>query len=63
MPIKKQHKKDLKPKIKDQVGETIHNRKPKRKKVKYDHKNYWLEEEMEEIVPFRIKKKRTKDGK
>ncbi len=58
MSIRKMHKKDLKPKMKDQIGDTIYHAKPSNNKVKYNHKNYWLEAEMEEIVPYRMKKKK-----
>ncbi|MFT4565088.1 MAG: hypothetical protein ACJA1A_003048 [Saprospiraceae bacterium] len=43
MPHRKLHKKDLKPKMKDQVGDTIHHGKLKIAKEKYKHKSHWLE--------------------
>jgi len=54
----KTHKREARPKVKDQIGETMHRAKPTNNKVKYNHKNYWLEEEMAEVVPYRMKKKK-----
>lgn len=57
----KQHstnKKSIKPKTKDQMGDTFHHGKPSNDKVKYNHKNHWLEEEFDEIVSYKSKKKK-----
>ena len=54
----KPHKKELKPKIKDQIGDTMHHGKQSNDKVKYNYKNHWLDEELEEIVPIKVKKKK-----
>ena len=51
-------KKGLKPKTKNQTGETFHHGKLSNDKVKYNHKNHWLEEEFEEIVSHKLKKKK-----
>lgn len=45
MPLRKLHKKDLKPKMKDQIGDTIHHGKIIKDKQKYKHKSHWLEQE------------------
>lgn len=45
MSLRKPHKKDLKTKMKDQIGETIHNGKLPKAKEKYKHKNHWLEQD------------------
>ena len=58
MPHRKLHKKDLKPKLKDQIGDTIHHGKSKDDKVKYKHKNHWLEEEDDDDIPLKVKKKK-----
>jgi hypothetical protein len=39
------HKKELIPKQKDQIGDKIYHPKIKTEKVKYRHKQHWLEEE------------------
>ena len=52
------HKKDLTPKEKDQIGDTMHHGKSTNIKVKYNHKNHWLEEDEEEEVPHKVKKKK-----
>jgi hypothetical protein len=57
----KTHKKELKPKMKDQIGDTLHHGKPLTDKIKYNHKNHWLDEELEEEVPVKIKKKKKTD--
>lgn len=44
MPLRKKHKKDFVPKLKDEIGDKIYHPKPVSNKVKYKHKNYWLEE-------------------
>ena len=45
MPLRKKHKKELTPKMKDQIGDTIHHGKNKIIKEKYKHKNHWLEQD------------------
>ena len=45
MPLKKKHKKEENPKMKDQIGDTIHHGKLKNTKEKYKHKSHWLEQE------------------
>ena len=52
MPLRKKHKKDLIPKKKDQIGDKIHHGKPLSTKVKYKHKNHWLEQDDEEDYDF-----------
>lgn len=52
------HRKDFTPKIKDQIGETFYHGKPIDDKVKYNYKNHWLDEEMEEVIPYKIKRKK-----
>ncbi len=42
MPLRKKHKKELTPKQKDQIGDTLHHGKPMSVKEKYKHKNHWL---------------------
>jgi len=59
MSLRKMHKKDFQPKLKDQIGDTMHHARSTNNKVKYNHKNYWLEEDME-VVPYRMKKKKVK---
>ncbi|MDF1698882.1 MAG: hypothetical protein P1U56_23715 [Saprospiraceae bacterium] len=54
----KAHKRELKPKMKDQIGDTFHHGKPINDRVKYNYKNHWLDEEMEEIIPYKSKKKK-----
>ena len=58
MPNRKLHKKDLKPKQKGQTGDSIQPKKTISKE-KYDHKNHWLEEDMDDVVPVRKKKKKN----
>jgi|GEM_PF-6989542 len=31
-------------------------------KVKYNHKNFWLNEDMDDIIPLKIKKKKITKG-
>jgi len=44
MPLKKKHKKELTPKNKDFVGDTIHHGRIPNDKQKYKGKNRWLDE-------------------
>lgn len=53
----KPHKKEIKPRRKDIVEEKFHHGRVNRDKVKYKHKNHWLEEEEVEIVNIKKKKK------
>lgn len=55
MPLRKLHKKDLKSKMKDQNGDTLHHGKLPNDKVKYKHKNYWLEQGDDDYVPPNLK--------
>ena len=59
MPHRKMHKKDLKPKQKDQIGDTIHHGKLTNDKVKYKHRNHWLEEDVDDDIPLKVKKKKV----
>lgn len=51
MKDKKNHKRESKPKLKDQIGETIHHGKKRTEKIKYRHMNHWLEDEDDYIPP------------
>ena len=59
MPIRKLHKKDLKPKMKDEIGETIHHGRISKDKIKYKHKNHWLEED--DDLPIKVKPKKKRE--
>ncbi len=60
MPPRKLHKKDLKPKMKDQIGDTIHHGRLPNDKVKYRHKGHWLDEVENDEMPIKIKAKKKK---
>lgn len=51
MKNKKNHKKELTPKLKDQIGDTIPHAKKRNDKIKYRHKNHWLEDEDDYVLP------------
>ena len=53
----KVHKKDTSPKRKDRIEERFHHGRPTNDKVKYRHKNHWLDEEEADIIHVKKKKK------
>lgn len=59
MKSKKFHKKELAPKQKDVIGDQMHKAKVNNEKVKYKHKNHWLEDE-EDDVPVKSTTKKKK---
>jgi len=63
MPLRKMHKKDFKVKMKDQIGDTIHRGRSTKTTLKYNYKNYWLEEELNDVIPVRLKKKKAEKAK
>ena len=52
----KVHKKDQRPKRKDNVEDRFHHGRPNTNKVKYRHKYHWLDEEEVDIVNIKIKR-------
>lgn len=52
MKFRKNQNRDQRNTLNDQVSDNIHNRKKKNKKVKYKHKNYWLEEDDNYDLPI-----------
>ena len=60
MPLRKKHKKDFTPKMKDEIGDTLHHGKLPTDKVKYKHKSHWLEENDDEDLPVKMKAKKKK---
>jgi len=54
---RKIHKKDNKPRRKDNIGDTFYHGRPLQDKVKYRHMNKWIEEEENEIVQMKKRRK------
>jgi len=54
----KPHKKDQGQKMKDDIGDTMYHTRVTKEKLKYKHKNHWLEEDDDIIVSYKIKKKK-----
>ena len=56
----KNHKKELQPKAKDFIGDTMHHAKPVNNKEKYKHQNHWIEEEFSDEPIMKAKKPKVK---
>jgi len=61
MKNRKSFEKKQRPKDKDNQDDKIYQGRIRKDKIKYRHKNHWLEEEEKEIVKMKMKKKKIKD--